>query len=215
MNTPKLVVISIVTALAVAVGVTYFAPTKTETVREIKEIKELGAIPGNSVDSQRFCIGGVCKDYSSGTCYNSTTTFFSLRPPSRATSTIESIKLYGNNGTTTFYGRVGTSTSPSINTFLTNQLSPTFMQFVVSTSTGFYIQDRTFAGAGPTSTLSSFSNATTSGFTGKFIVGPDEFLVGAATGTVASHNATAMQGLTNTNNEFDCDYSVEWSALNL
>mgnify|MGYP001567316220 CR=1 FL=1 len=209
-DTKKVIAISVVTSLVIAllVGSFYRATTpRGSTERETIVEKIFGGNAGPVSTNDYECIGDVCYYYRVGNCQDATTTLFSILPPENATSTVERIVMTGTMGTTSAYIRIGTSTNNSINTFLTTQLSPTFVQVVISTSTGFYIVDRTAAGGGPTSTPATFTHATSS----NFIVGPGERLTADATSTVASHNNTAMQGFTNTNDTFSCTYAVTFS----
>lgn len=91
----KLGIVALIVAV-VALGITYFAPTPTQ-VREV--IRELGAIPGTSVDSNCFTIGGLEKCYYRRAFSTATSTYCAIRLPS-STSTLDS-----------FTARLDTSTS--------------------------------------------------------------------------------------------------------
>lgn len=88
MNTLKVAVISIATALVVAVGVTYFAPTKTETIREVvreviqgKTSDKVGAVSGPEIFYDSWTVNGVRTHFLKQGFRTGTTTLCSITVP--------------------------------------------------------------------------------------------------------------------------------------
>ena len=178
-------------------GVSYPVPAVVEKI-----VERLGASPGPDRFNPIESMNGVCRAFYSGEFTDATTTVLSIKNPFNATSTAVLVNVYGTNGTTSILLSFGTSSTPSAQ-LTTNLITDGFNKYLnlvrqeISTSTGFVI-----AGSGGDNTATS-TNQT------RITLGPSDYFVAVATGTTVGGFNLGAKGLTNTNDTFSGNYSVE------
>lgn len=214
MNT-KLGIAAIIVAV-VALGVVYFAPTPVkEVVREVVK-EQFGAVPGPELTSEIFCFGGVCNWRKAGGCYDATTTLFAIQNPFRATSTWISAFVEITGGASS--GPIGITVATSTNTGAASTSDPDTDYpgwglidgvSIAQAAFGFIRSGGVFATT--TAQNVSFNGPNyPHGFglspgttTHQVVLGPDDYIVGHATGTGVSSLVPAT-------NPFSCEYGIEF-----
>ena len=208
MNTPKVLGISVIVAVAVAFVFALFGSTPAErVVREVVKQVSLGAIPGDEVSGDRFCVGGVCEYHRTGQCADATSTLFSILNPFSATATVDYIRISGLGATSTIGVVVGTSTTigENLNALLFN--SGVWATTTISTSTTYWrVGPGTGFDTGGASGVISDMHAATS--SNRAVIGPTDYVIAKATTT--NSGVGYFGGLLGANNQFTCDFTVRF-----
>lgn len=100
--------------------------------------QKVGSLPGPDISSSWLCVGGSCEWTLNGQCptgANATSTIASIANPWAATSTLEYFSITGTQGATTTDIVVGTSTSTSVPSGLTNAGTTTIAENIMGMTT--------------------------------------------------------------------------------
>lgn len=205
----KLVYLSLVVA-AIALVVA----SQSKSVREV--IKEgYGSVVSSESLDETVCSGGVCTVTKSGDFQDATTTLFAVQNPRRATSTVTLVTVDITRAATTAIGiNVGSSTVRGpVHTAggaagAADYRGPHLIEGVALAAgaqgyirSGVLLASSSIMGiqeVAPMLGVGLNPGTTTKSFT----IGPDEWVIGYATGSTA--------GVTNTNNNFAGRFSVKF-----
>ena|SRR3990167_513017 len=101
--------------LAVVFGVAFLKQTTVLNQVTVDVPKQsFGAIPGNSIDGNQFCVGGVCKDYYRQTMSNASSTMCAIKTPSATTTLNRFVANITTSTSTAVLGVLATSTRANI-----------------------------------------------------------------------------------------------------
>ena len=198
-----------VALLVVVLGLVFFG--QSSVIERITD--RVGSVVSSDALDERVCQGGVCTWDKAGAFNDASTTLFAIQNPFRATSTWTMAVVDVTGESTTSVGiNVGTSTNTGpvhiSGTTAGGYRGPHLIEGVVvgtglgyirsgtvfATSSGLY-----FAADNQPSVGVGLNPGTT---TRSVIIGPNEYVVGYATGST--------NGVTNTNNAFTGNFSLKF-----
>lgn len=200
-----------VALLAVVLGLAFLGQPSVQVIKET--VEKLGAFPGPSITGDYLSVGGIAAYYRSGSCNDATSTLFTIQNPFRATSTWTYAEVEVTKAATssaTIFGSYGISvatstvTGPASSTIGLIQSAPFANATIGSVRSG-----TTFATSTQFAAFQSLFKAgtgTSSGTTTLAIVmGPDEYVIGYATGT--------LNAIMDVGNEFACKWGLKFERL--
>ena len=200
MNYKNIVVSAGVALLVVVLGFAYFGQPSPK----------VGSVVSSETLDERVCSGGVCTWNKAGAFNDATTTLFAIQNPFRATSTWTlAVTDITGESTTSIGINVGTSTNTGpVATNVGSIVRGPHLIEGVAVGTGLgYIRSGMVMASSSLAGLADISPMLGVGLnpgttTQQVVIGPDEYVVGYATGST--------NGVTNTNNAFTGNFSLKF-----
>lgn len=195
-----------VVALVVAAGVSYLLrPAATVQVVE-RVVERVASVVGPESTQEERCIGTLCVFDKVGGCFTSSSTLFAFQNPWRATSTWSLAEVSIGRAPGTAAGlHVSTSTNTATGTG-PGLITGVSIQGLTGIIRSGFITGTTSVNSGQGRALDMMGNAVYNpGTTTRSVmIGPDDFIVGVATGTITD--------IVN-NTGFQCNYHLRFEKL--